>query len=863
MRAVLSDVRFACRALAGTPAFTAVAVLILAVAIGLNTAVFSLINMVLLRPLHGESQPGQLVAVYANDRTRPGSYHSLSYPAYVDIRDHNQVFARTAGLAVTMVGLGEGEMTRRAFAFVATANLFPLFDVRPAKGRGFLPEEEAPGANRLVTIVSEEYWRRTGADSDIVGKTIRINAQLFTVIGVAPRGFGGPTTLITPAVWLPTGVYDLVVAHSFGRASRKPFADRAEQSLLLYARMKPGVPLASAQAPANALARQLEEAFPGDHRHLGLEVGPISRTGIGDGPQDDGDAYTMSGLLQGMTVIVLVIACMNLANMLLARSTSRRREIAVRFALGANRSAVVRQLLTEGFVLSIAGSAVGLVLTYWALHAFAASLDPLSELSVAVDPRPDMRILAVTLGLAVLATLTFCLGPALQLLRTDVFGELKEGARAAATGRHRYVSLRHVLVVGQVALSLALLTAAGLFVRGAAKAASADPGFALDRSIVVGVDPSLTRIEEPATHDFYRRALARVRATPGIEAASLASVVPFGNMSETRRVRFVGQPVADEQADNEAGGANSSYGAGSGNQGGSDRNGVAAAFYVVGSDYFQTLRIPVLRGRGFTEAEESEAGGPRVAVIDEPLAKRLFKGADPIGQHVYLPDRDAAVRMPMEVVGLVAGTRHSMFDTTPGPHLFVPFGQHFRATMTLHARIASSGPAAVAAALGAIRDQIRSVDSSIPVVLSSSMADYRDHSMSAWGVRMGARMFAVFGVVAAFLALIGVYGVRSYLVARRTREIGIRMAIGATEADVLRMVLREGMALVSVGLVIGVLLALAVGAALRGLIYQVSEHDPMSFVGAAALLTLASVLACYLPARRATRVQAIEALRSS
>jgi ABC-type antimicrobial peptide transport system permease subunit len=219
--------------------------------------------------------------------------------------------------------------------------------------------------------------------------------------------------------------------------------------------------------------------------------------------------------------------------------------------------------------------------------------------------------------------------------------------------------------------------------------------------------------------------------------------------------------------------------------------------------------------------------------------------------------------MPMEVVGLVAGTRHSMFDTTPGPHLFVPFGQHFRATMTLHARIASSGPAAVAAALGAIRDQIRSVDSSIPVVLSSSMADYRDHSMSAWGVRMGARMFAAFGVVAAFLALIGVYGVRSYLVARRTREIGIRMAIGATEADVLRMVLREGMALVSVGLVIGVLLALAVGAALRGLIYQVSEHDPMSFVGAAALLTLASVLACYLPARRATRVQAIEALRSS
>ncbi len=243
MRAVLSDIRYACRALAGTPAFTAVAVLILAVGIGLNTAVFSLINMVILQPLHGASRPGQLAALYANDRTRPGSYHSVSYPTYVDIRDRNQLFARTAGLAVTMVGLGEGEMTRRAFAFIVTSTLFPLFDARPTMGRDFLLEEETPGANRLVTILSDEYWRRTGADPDIVGKTIRINTQLFTVIGVAPRGFGGPTTLMTPAVWLPTGTYDLISGNSFGRESRKPFADRTEHSLLLYVRMKPAVSL--------------------------------------------------------------------------------------------------------------------------------------------------------------------------------------------------------------------------------------------------------------------------------------------------------------------------------------------------------------------------------------------------------------------------------------------------------------------------------------------------------------------------------------------------------------------------------------------------------------------------------------------
>ncbi len=863
MRTLLSDLRYACRALASTPGFTAVAVLILAVGIGLNTAVFSLINMVLLRPLHGESKPGQLASVYAFDRTRPDTYRGFSYPAYEDIRDRGQVFVEAAGLAVTMVGLGEGEMTRRGFAFVVTSSMFPLFDVLPAKGRGFLPEEEKPGANRLVTIVSDEYWRRSGADPDIVGKTIRINTQPFTVIGIAPPGFGGPTTMIAPAVWLPTGVGDLIAGNSLRQGARRSMADRADDSLMVLVRMKPGVSLASAQAPLAALAGQLEQSFPGAHRNLGLKVGTISRTGISNSPQNDGDAYVMSALLQGMTAVVLVIACMNLANMLLARSTSRRREIAIRFALGANRRAVVRQLLSEGFVLSLAGSVGGLLLTYWALRAFGASLDPLNELMVAVDLRPDVRILGVAFGCAVCATLMFCLGPALQLLRTDVFGELKEGARAAATGRHRYLSLRHVLVVGQVALSLALLTAAGLFVRGAAKAARAEPGFPLDRSVVVGVDPTLSRIEEPRVRDFYRRALERVRATPGIEAASMASIVPFGNLSETRRVRIVGQAVADERTDNDAGGANVSYGAGGGDGGGSDKNGVAAAFYVVGRDYFQTLRIPVLRGRGFTETEELGSTGPRVAVVDEPAARRLFKDADPIGQHVYLPDPIEAERVPMEIVGVVAGTRHSMFDRTPAPHLYVPFGQRYRPTMTIHARTATSGPAGEAAALRAIRDQIRGVDDSIPIVVASSMADYRDQGMSAWGVRMGAQMFAAFGLVAAFLAMIGIYATRSYLVARRTREIGIRMALGATRADVLRMVLREGAGLVSVGLVVGVVLAFAAGASVRGMIYQVSEYDPVSFIGAAVLLSLTALVACYVPAWRATNVEPTEALRTS
>ena len=293
--ALASDFRLAFRALARTPGFTAIAVLILGIGIGLNTAVFSVINAVALRPFFGESRPGQLAAVYAFDRTRPGAYRDFSYPLYVDIRDRNAVFSQTAGLGVSMVGLGEGEMTRRGFAFIATSTLFPLFDARPTRGRAFLPEEETPGAERLVTIVSEEYWHQMGADPDIVGKTIRINTRLFTVIGIAPGGFGGPTTLFTPAVWLPTGVYDTIAGGSFGQTSRGRFADRAEQSMTLYARMKPGVPYASARTPLATLAGQLEQAFPAEHRNLGLEVRAISRTGIGTSPQNDAPGVRSAG----------------------------------------------------------------------------------------------------------------------------------------------------------------------------------------------------------------------------------------------------------------------------------------------------------------------------------------------------------------------------------------------------------------------------------------------------------------------------------------------------------------------------------------------------------------------------------------
>jgi predicted permease len=460
------------------------------------------------------------------------------------------------------------------------------------------------------------------------------------------------------------------------------------------------------------------------------------------------------------------------------------------------------------------------------------------------------------------STLVFGLGPAWKLARTDVVTELKEGDRAGTEGRSRRFGFRHVLVVGQIALSLALLTAAGLFARGAFKAARAEPGFSLDRSVLVSIDPSLAGFDEARGRELYRRVLERARALPGIEAASIASVVPFGDFTEERRVRKLGEGAAARPNPDDPGDTTINYGSGPTSPSGDERAGFNASFYVIGRDYFQALGIPIVRGRGFTEAEELSGVGTRVAVIDEPLAKRLFPGGDPLGQSIYFPGRDEPDTRPLEIVGIVRGTRHSLFDRESVPHVFLPFGQRYRASMTLHVRTAAGGPAAEAAALESLRREIRLIDDRVPIVTVSTMRDFRDRSMSAWMVRASANLFAVFGALAMFLSVVGVYGVRAYLVSRRRREIGIRMALGATSRDVLRLILGEGLLLVVVGLGAGFVLAALTGMAVSSLVYQVGAFDPLIFTTAPLLLALAALIACYVPARRATRVAPVAALRS-
>jgi ABC-type antimicrobial peptide transport system permease subunit len=861
MRTFLRDLRYTLRTLAKSPGFFTVAVLVLALGIGLNTAVFTMVNMILLKPLPGDNRLGALVGLYSFDKNRPDSYRDFSYANYADIRDRNQAFSRLTAHTLALVGLGEADSTRRVFVALVPANYFATFGVSPMMGRNFLPEEERPGSGTRVAVVGYDYWKKNGADPELVGKTIKINARPFTVVGIAPRGFTGTTTIISTELWLPTGVYELVVNDLFRQGEHTMLADRANHALMLFGRLKPGMTVSAAGPSLGALADQLAAAYPAENKDRGLQAHALGRTGISTSPQEDSEFVSSSMLMMAMAGVVLLIACMNLANMLLARGSARQKEIAIRLALGANRIQVVRQLLTEGLVLSVLGGALGLLLAYWAVGFFMSSIVPLLPIGIAVDARPDIRVLAATFALGVLSTIVFGLGPAWKLARTDVVTELKQGEPSSRRlrwfGRSNF---RHVLVVAQIALSLALLTAAGLFARGAFKASKADPGFSLDGSVVVSLDPSLAGADEAQGRDVYRRLVDRLRALPGVQAASLASVVPFGDFTEGRAVRKVGdRPAEPAQPGQEAEGT-ISYGGGPNSM--ETREGVGASYYIIGRDYFQTLGIPVLRGRGFTEGEEQAASRARVAIVDEPLARRLFKDADPLGQHIYFPGRGEEESRPLEIVGIVRGVRHSLFDREPGPHVYLPFGRRYRAAMHLHVRMAGQGPAVEGALLRAIRQEIRIVDERMPILAIKTMREHRDTSMSSWLVRAGADLFTVFGALAVFLALVGIYGVRAYLVSKRTREIGVRMAIGATSGQVLWMVVREGLVLVATGLALGLLLAAGVGRLVSSLLYDVSPFDPLVFSTAPRLLAAAALLACYFPALRATKIAPTVALRT-
>lgn len=834
MGTLLHDLRYGLRMIRNRPGFAATAVIVLALGIGANSAVFSMVNAFLFKPLLIQ-HPSELVGCYSRDVHKPDSYRGFSYPNYVDLRDGNAVFSSLMAHNPALVGVGEGETTRRAFADLVSSNYFSGFGIPLYRGRAFTAEEERPGSGVAVAIVSYSFWKKGGADPELVGKTVRINARIFTVVGITPEGFTGTTAMISPEFYLPLGVYELAINDFDGR--RRPLAERGNHDLILLGRLRPGMTESAADAQLAAVASRMEAAYPAENKDQTLMVRPLSRLSVSDRPQSD-NLFAPAALLICMAAVVLLIASLNVANMMLARGTARRKEIAVRLALGAARGDILRQLFTEGLILAVLGGLAGLLIAYWSTDVLVHSMGHIAPVDLVYSAGPDARILAATMAFCFFSTLLFGLGPAWSLSKSDLTSDIKGGERLESAPGRRLFSRRNLLVMSQISLSLALLTAAGLFIRSSQQAAALQPGFRVDGGVVVEVDASLAGYNEAHGRQLYPALLDRLRSVPGVESASLAATVPFGMVSLGRGVERASDPA------------------------GSKALLVSARYNIVSQDYFQTLGIPILRGRPFSASETANGAKLAVAILDKTAAERLWPKGDAVGQRIRLvQDQREANAAEVEVVGVVATVQDNVYGAGENPHVYVPFGAEYQADMNIHLKAGVAGPDGEARLLQAVRKEIRAVDDRLPLLALKTLRGHLDSSFDLWSVRIGARMFSLFGGVAMLLAMIGLYGVRAYTVARRTREIGIRMALGARAGDTLRMVLCEGLLVTSIGLGVGLLLSSGLGKLLSNFLFQVSAVDPVVFSVAPVLLAAISLLACYLPARRAARVDPMVALR--
>jgi predicted permease len=861
---MIFDFKFAFRQLLKAPAFTIAATTVLALGIGVNTAVFSLVNTLFFAP-PAYSNPHEMVQLFSQDKKDPKKFRGFSYPTYLDIREQNTVFSDVMGFNLAFVGLGQKGDTRRAFSAVVTSNYFSVLGVQLARGRAFLPEEETPGHNTPVAVVSYSYWQKHNLDPNILGSQVLINGRSFTVVGIAPKGFVGTMQILSPEVWLPMSVYDHV-ANDFESDNKTTIDDRRGTQVRIMGRLKPGMTAATAKPALEGLAANLEKAYPVGQKDQTFLAAPVSRNSVSNNPAAENGIKMIAPLLLGMAVVVLLVACLNLANMLLARGTARRKEIAVRLALGASRWRIVRQLLTEGLALAVLGGVGGLILGLWSSDVLVGSMRKLMPLDIVWLAGPSPAILAATFGFCLLGTLMFALGPALKISRSAVVTDLKEHAGEDVARRRRKFLPRHPLVVVQIAFSLALITAAALFIRGAAKAASVDTGLRPGASYVLEVDASLAGYEPARAQELYRNLNDRLSALPGVERASISAVVPFGMLEFSRKVQRAGVHPAPDAKPATA----------------DDGLAFDASWNSVGADYFSTVGLPVVRGRAFSEAETTQPG-PKVAVIDEILAKKLWPNGDALGQRVQYAAANAAAQSgggahagrsadlnekeksdeTIEIVGIVPVTRHQLFkqEESAGA-IYLPFARGFQSDTSFFVRFHSLSPGNEANTADLIRRTVRDVDPSLPILSLRTFAQHLDSNLDLWLVRAGAALFSIFGGLALGLAVVGLYGVKAYSVARRTREIGIRMALGAQAGAVLRMIMGESFVMLASGLVFGLLLAVATAKILSGILYEVSALDPIAFTVAPLMLAVAAVIATWLPARRATQVNPIQALRT-
>ncbi len=846
---MIQDFRFALRQLLKAPGFTAVAVWTLALAIGVNSAIFALINGVVFHspiPL----RPNEVVNVFTARQNASHDYRQFSYNEYRELRDNGgDVFVDLAAIEFAVAGIGRDHEMKRSFAFLTSENYFSMMGAQPFRGRFYNAEECKPNANIAVVVASYGFWKRNGARADFVGSTLQVNGQPYTVIGITPDRFSGASVLVAPDIWLPLGMRSQLGSAFGDSETMHDLLNPKNYTFNIAARLRPGLTIDMAKSRLPVLAQRLSAIQPdGAEGARELQIQTPSRFSLSTQPEDDGPITLIATLLMAMAGAVLLIACLNLANMLLARATSRSKEIAVRLAVGASRWRIVRQLLCEGLLLALCGGAVGLVLSTWCndlllrqLQALLASVN----FSVIVKLRPDFVILAVTLLFCLIATMLFSLGPALKATKGDLVSDLKEQAgEPARVGRlSRFFAPRHISVMAQIALSLMLLFAAGLFFRGALKAAGLNPGFIAAGDIITEFDFSLVKKTPADARRTIFAMVQRARELPGVTASAVGTMLPYADFTNARRIlrakdAMPNDPKAPDPSSN-------------------------ALYTATTPGYFDALGVKLLRGRDFTQEECEKKDARRVAIIDEEMAKKLFPNEDAIGQHIRYtqPPKDGSPN-DMEIVGVVSKHIHSVAGETITARLFVPLAQGYDGQIYMHVRLNTQDRHAVVAMMPTLRQTLREIDPDLPLLQMTPYVDLMEKSPNLWIVKLGATLFGAFGSIALLLAVVGVYGVKAYAVACRTREIGIRMALGAHRRDVFGLIMRQGAKQTALAVGVGVLLSLAAGRVLARILYEVSPADPLALVGASLMLASAALLACFFPASRATRVNPMTALRT-
>ncbi len=827
---LVQDTRFAWRTLRQSPGFALTAIATLALGIGVNSAMFSVVDGLLLRPLYEGAN--EIVAVYSRSTTASRDRRGVSYPNYLDLREGTtEIFANLAAFNVVFVGLDVGEGARRTLASGVTANYFHMFGQPLTLGRPFTTEEERLGTDARVAIISFPIWEQHVAGASVLGQTVRVNGEPFTVVGVAQKGFTG-TGIPGPDIWLPLAALDGLRTEQPSNA--RSVDARDVHTLDVVGRLRDGVPVERVAPAIATVARRLDQAFPAINGGYTLEMAAPSRLLFMPG---SGAMMPLLGMvLMIMPAIVLLVACLNLADLLLARGHVRRQELAIRSSLGGGRGRLTRQLLTEGLLLALAGGVVGLWLSTWAIDALLASLRSMLPIAVVLPGLElNWRVLIGTVAFSLVATVVFGGWPAWALIGRAMAADIKRHA-GEESQRPRGTRIGNALVVGQVALSLLLLACGGLFVMSAASAATADPGFRLEGGLLAEIDPSLAGYDEARGRQLQRTLVDRLRSVPGVEAVTIASSFPFSGFNDSHEVALAG--AASESTPS-----------------------IDAVFSVVGRDYARTLGLPMLAGRDFNEAELAGGTSERVAIIDDVLAQRLWPNEDALGRLIQFLDAEGPeVGQPMRVIGIIPAVKHSLGNPRPSAHIYVPLGQHYEGAMTLQLRVTGEGNEQTM--LGTVARVIRDVDDRVPVLRLERWREHLDSGLEVWLFRVGARVCSTFGGIALLLAVIGVYGVKSYVVSRRTREFGIRIATGAQPRALLWHVLLEGSRVTIVGIGIGLLLALGTGQVLQGFLYGVDAIEPVVLLVAPLLLFAASLLASYIPALRATKVDPTVALRS-